>query len=171
MDSRNPGQAASRLAGLRAVQGAILAVVISLLPLQDVAAHDPGLSSLTIRQQTNGLEATLTLAVKDAAQIAELDENQDGTVTQAEVGRNQSQFNADVASQIVNSPDDKAVKDSIIDSRLDDNNNIEVRLNFHAVGFSSLEIQAKSTASLPLGHREYLQIENSVGERIFERWL
>ena len=171
MDSRNPGQAASRLAGLRAVQGAILAVVISLLPVQDVAAHDPGLSSLTIRQQTNGLEATLTLAVKDAAQIAELDENQDGTVTQAEFGRNQSQFNAAVASQIVIAADGKAVKDSSIHSRLDENNNIEARLNFHAAGFSSLEIQSKIIASLPLGHREYLQIENSVGERIFERLL
>jgi hydrogenase/urease accessory protein HupE len=172
MDSRNPGQAAlSRLAGSRVARAAILAVLFSLLSLQDAAAHDPGLSSLTIRQRTNTLEATLTLAVKDAAQVAELDQDQDGTVTQAEFGRNQSQFDAAVASQIVIAVDGKVVKDSSIHSRLDENNNVEARLNFHAAGFSSLEIQSRLIASLPRGHREYLQIENSVGERIFERLL
>src|SRR5262249_54742706 len=100
MDSRNPGQAAaSRLAGSRVARVAILAVLSSLLSLQIAKAHDPGLSSLTIRQHTNGLEATLTLAVKDAAQIAELDKNHDGTLFQVEFGRGQSQLEAVVARQ------------------------------------------------------------------------
>ena len=38
-------------------------ILVSLLSLQDAAAHDPGLSSLTIRQRTKSLEATVTLAV------------------------------------------------------------------------------------------------------------
>src|SRR5215470_7172867 len=102
MDSRNPGRAASsRLAGSRVTRGAIFAVLFSLLPLQYAKAHDPGLSSLTIRQHTNSLEATLTLAVKDAAQIAELDENHDGAVSQVEFTRSQSQLEAAVAKQIV----------------------------------------------------------------------
>jgi len=172
MDSRNPGQAgSSRLAGSRGIRGAILAVLFSFLPLQYAKAHDPGLSSLTIRQLPNGLEATLTLAVKDAAQIAELDQDQDGTVTQAEFGRNQSQFDVAVASQIVIAVNGKVVKDSSIHSRLDENNNVEARLNFHGAGFSSLEIQSKIIASLPFGHRQYLQIQNSRGQTIFERLL
>ena len=74
MHSGNPGQAAlSRLAGSRFVGGVILAALFWLVPLRDAAAHDPGLSSLTIRPRTSGLEATLTLAAKDAVQIAELD--------------------------------------------------------------------------------------------------
>ncbi len=98
MHSENPGQAAlSRLAGSRVVGGAILAVLFSLLPFQDAAAHDPGLSSLTIRPRTSGLEATLTLAVKDAAQLAELDENHDGTVTQVEFGRSRWQLEGAIA--------------------------------------------------------------------------
>src|SRR5215813_2656926 len=72
----------SCLVGLRVLPGAILVIFFSLLSLQNAAAHDPGLSSLTIRQGPNGLEATLTLAVKDAAQVAELDEDTDGIVTQ-----------------------------------------------------------------------------------------
>ena len=114
MDSRNPGQAASsRLAGSRTVQGAILVVLFSLLSLQDAAAHDPGLSSLTIRQRTNSLEATLTLAVKDAAQIAELDEDHDGIVTQAEFAQTRSQLETAVARQIVIAADGKVAKGSI----------------------------------------------------------
>jgi hydrogenase/urease accessory protein HupE len=172
MDSDNPGQAAlSRLAGPRAVRGAILAVLLSLLPLQETAAHDPGLSSLTIRQRSNSVEATLTLAVKDAAQLTELDENHDGTVSQVEFGRGQSQLEAAVARQVVITAAGKVVKDRSVHSRLDENNNVEVLLNFDAVVFSNLEIQSKLITSLPVGHRQYVQVQNSRGETIFERLL
>jgi len=172
MDSRNPGQAAlSRLAGSRVVQGAILVVLFSLLPLQDAAAHDPGLSSLTIRQRTNGLEATLTLAVRDAAQVVELDEDHNGIVTQAEFAQTRSQLETAVVRQLFIAPDDRVAKPQSVRSRLDENNNVELRLDFGATIFSSLEIQSKLIASLPLGHRQYLQIQNSTGQTIFERLL
>ena len=172
MESWNPGQAASsRLAGSRVARGAILAVLFSLLPLQKTAAHDPGLSSLAVRAYRNSLEVTLTLAVRDAAQLAELDEDHDGIVTQAEFAQTRSQLETAVARQLFIAADGKIVKDSSIHSRLDGNNNVEVCLNFHAIGFSSLEIQSKILAFLPLGHRQYLQIQNSLGETIFERLL
>ena len=102
MHSGNPGQAASaRLAGSRVARAAILAVLFSLLPLQYAKGHDPGLSSLTIRQRTNSLEATLTLAVKDAAQLAELNDDRDGIVTKAEFAHGRSQLEAVVATQLI----------------------------------------------------------------------
>jgi hydrogenase/urease accessory protein HupE len=172
MHSENPGQAAlSRLAGSRVVRGAILAVLSSLVPLQDAAAHDPGLSSLTIRPRTSDSEATLTLAVKDAAQLAELDENHDGTVTQAEFARAGRQLEGAIASQLIIAADGEVAKDKSIHSSLDENNNVEVRLDFDAFVFSSLEIQSKLIASLPLGHRQYLKVQNSAGKTIFERLL
>ena len=172
MDSRNPGQVAlSRLAGSRAVLGAILVIFFSLLPLQDAAAHDPGLSSLTIRQRTSSLEATLTLTVKDAAQVAELDGDHDGIITQAEFARSRPQLEAAVERQVVITAAEKVIKNKSVHSRLDENNNVEVLLNFDAVVFSSLEIQSKLIASLPLGHRQYLQIQDSTGQTLFERLL
>jgi hydrogenase/urease accessory protein HupE len=172
MDSWNPGQAASsRLAGSRVARAAILAVLFSLLPLQKTAAHDPGLSSLAVRSCRNSLEVTLTLAVRDAAQLAELDKDHDGIVTQAEFAQTRSQLETAVARQLFIVADGKIAKDSSIHSRLDGNNNVEVCLNFHAIGFSSLEIQSKILAFLPFGHRQYLQIQNSLGETIFERLL
>jgi hydrogenase/urease accessory protein HupE len=172
MHPGNPGQeASSHLAGSRVVRAAILAVLFSLLPLQKTAAHDPGLSSLAVRPCRNNLEVTLTLAVRDAAQLAELDEDHDGIVTQAEFAQTRSQLEAAVASQLFIAVDGKIAKDNSIHSRLDGNNNVEVCLNFHAIGFSSLEIQSKMLAFLPLGHRQYLQIQNSLGETIFEQLL
>jgi len=172
MESWNPGQAASsRLAGSRVARGLILVVLFSLLPLQYVQGHDPGLSSLTIRQRTNGLEATLTLAVRDAAQLAELDENHDGTVTQVEFGRGQGRLEAAVDRDVVIAADSKVRKPQFIRSHLDQNNNVEVRLDLGATVFSSLEIQSKIITSLPFGHRQYLQVQNSRGETIFERLL
>ena len=172
MDSRNPGQAASlRLVGSRVARAAILAVLFSLLPLQYAAAHDPGLSSLTIRQRTNSLEATLTLAIRDASQLAQLDKDHDGIVTQAEFALTRSQLETAVARQLFIAPDGKVAKAQSVHSRLDENNNVEVLLNFDAVVFSSLEIQSKIIASLPLGHRQYLQVQNSTGETVFERLL
>jgi hydrogenase/urease accessory protein HupE len=172
MDSRNPGQAASsRLAGSRAVRGAVLAVLFSVLLVQYAKAHDPGLSSLTVRQRTNRLEATLTLAIKDAAQVVELDQDDDGIVTQAEFAQTQSHLETAVTRQIVIAADGKVVKDSSTQSRLDENRNVEVLLNFDAVAYSNLEIESKLIASLPLGHRQYLEIQNSRGETIFGRLL
>jgi hydrogenase/urease accessory protein HupE len=172
MHADNPGQAASsRLAGSRTVRGAILACLFSLLVLQNAAAHDPGLSSLSIRQRTNNLDATLTLAAKDAAQLGELDENHDGTLTQVEFARGRPQFEMAVARQVVIGADGKVLKDKSIHSRLDENNNVEVHVDFQAVIFSSLEIQSKLCASLPLGHRQYLQVQNSTGKTVFESLL
>jgi hydrogenase/urease accessory protein HupE len=174
MHSGSPGQAASsRLAGLCAARSAIpvCAVLFSLLPLQEATAHDPGLSSLTIRARPNSLDATLTLAVRDAAQLAELDNDHDGTVTQVEFDRSRSHLEAVAAGQLVVAPGGKVAKAQFVRSRLDENNNVEVHLDFHTAVFSSLEIQSKLIASLPRGHRQYLQVQNSTGETIIERLL
>jgi hydrogenase/urease accessory protein HupE len=174
MHSGNPGQAASsRLAGLRAARGAIPVCVIlfSLLALQKAAAHDPGLSSLTIRPRPNSLEATLTLAVKDAAQLAALDDDRDGIVTKAEFAQDRSQLEAVVATQLIVAPDGRLAKPAFIRSRLDENNNVEVHLDFGGAVFSSLEVQSKLIASLPSGHRQYLQVQDFTGKAITEGLL
>jgi hydrogenase/urease accessory protein HupE len=172
MHSDNPGQAAlSCLAGSRLVRGTIISVLFSLLPFQEAHAHDPGLSSLTIRQGASVLEATLTLSVRDAAQLADLDQNHDGIVTPAEFGRGRLQLEAAVAGEVVITADSKVAKSKSVRSRLDENNNVEVRLDFDTFVFSSLGIQSKLIAALPLGHRQYLQVQNARHETVFERLL
>jgi hydrogenase/urease accessory protein HupE len=168
----NPGQAALlRLAGLRAVPGAMLVLLFSLLPLESARAHDPGLSSLTVRSGSNSVEATLTLAIRDAAQLANIDDNHDGTVTQVEFAHVRSQLEGAVARLLVVSLDGDVAKPRSLHSSLDEKNNVEVRLDFGAIAFSRLEVQSKLISVLPLGHRQYVQIENSLGETLFEGLL
>jgi len=172
MHSRNPGQAASaRLAGPRIIRSAFLALLFSLLPSQQVTAHDPGLSSLTIRPRPNSLEATLTLAAKDAAQLAEFDDDHDGVVRKVEFARSRSQLEAAVARQLLIAADGKVLKVQSIRSDLDEKNNVEVHLDFGAPTFSGLEVQSKLIASLPRGHRQYLQVRDSGGVIVFEGLL
>jgi hydrogenase/urease accessory protein HupE len=173
MQSEDPGQAASaRLAGPRIVRSAFFALLFSLLPFQQVTAHDPGLSSLAIRARANSLEATLTLAVRDAAQLTELDANHDGIVTQVEFARSQAELEAAVTRQLLIVADGKALKVQSIRSHLDEKNNVEVHLDFGRVSFSRLEIQSKLIASLPLGHRQYLRVvQDSGGVTVFEGLL
>jgi hydrogenase/urease accessory protein HupE len=113
----------------------------------------------------------LTLAVKDAAQIVELDKDHEGIVTQAEFAQTRSQLETVVARQIVIAADGKAAKHSSSHSRLDENNNVEVLLNFDAVALFNLQIESELVAFLPLGHRQYLQVQKSTGETIFEHLL
>ena len=167
MHSGNPGQAASsRLAGLRAARGAIPVCVIlfSLLALQKAAAHDPGLSSLTIRPRPNSLEATLMLAVKDAAQLAALDDDRDGIVTKAEFAQDRSQLEAVVATQLIVAPDGKLAKPAFIRSRLDENDNVEVHLDFgrrrlfqSGSSIQTLRVPAERAPSISPGARFYRQ--------------
>ena len=172
MHSGNPGQAAlARLAGARIARGAFLALLFSLLPFQQVTAHDPGLSSLAIRAGANTLEATLTLAVRDAAQLTELDADHDGIVTQVEFARSRSELEAAVARQVLVAADAKVLKVQSIRSHLDEKNNAEVRLDFGPVSFSSLEIQSNVLGSLPRGHRQYLHVQDSAGETVSEKLL
>jgi hydrogenase/urease accessory protein HupE len=167
-----PGQAALvRLVGLRAFRGVILVVLFSLLPFQEATAHDPGLSSLTLRARPNGLEATLTLAVRDAAQLATVDDDGPGVVTQVEFARSRLQLEAAVARQLLITADGRVLKVQSIRSDFDEKNNVEVHLDFGPITFSSLEIQSNLIASLPLGHRQYLQVQNATGETVFERLL
>jgi hydrogenase/urease accessory protein HupE len=171
MHSGNPGQVLSRLAGSPVVRGAILVVLFSLVLLREAAAHDPGLSSFTIRLGTSSLQATLTLAAKDAAELIELDEDHDGTVTQFEFGRGHERLEDAVGREVVIAANSNVCKPQFIRSYLDQNNNVEVRLDFGPVVFSSLEIQSNLIASLPFGHRQYLEVQDLRGKTIVGRLL
>jgi HupE / UreJ protein len=172
MRPKNPGQAAStRLAGRRIARSGFLALLFSLLPFQQITAHDPGLSRLAIRAQANSTGATLTLAITDAAQLAELDANHDGIVTRVEFERSRGQLETAVARQLLIAADGKLLQVQSIRSHLDEKNNVEVHLSFGPASFSRLEIQSNLLASLPRGHRQYLQVQDSAGAAVLEGFL
>ena len=113
----------------------------------------------------------LTLAVKDATQLVEFNDNHDGTLTQAEFARARSQLEAVVAAQLIVALDGKLARPESIRIRLDENNNVEVHLDFHIAVVSTLDIQSKLIGSLPNGHRQYLQVQDLAGKTITEGLL
>ena len=113
----------------------------------------------------------MTLAVRDAEQLVDLDGNHDGIVTQSEFRRSQGRLEAVVGRDVVIAADGTVRKPQFIRSRLDQNNNVEVCLDFDAKTFSSLEVQCKIVTSLPFGHRQYLEVQNLRGQTIFGRLL
>jgi hypothetical protein len=174
MDSRNPGQAASsRLAGSRVARGAILAVCFRCCRFKRPAAHDSRLkqpyASETLQKKVWRLQ--LTAAVRDARKLAELDEDHDGIVTQAEFARTRSQLGDGLCSDgNFSSQRGWQNRPRQLDSqRLDGNNNVEVCLNFHAVGFFESGDSIQDLASLPLGHRQVSPDTKLTRGIIFER--
>jgi hydrogenase/urease accessory protein HupE len=146
-------------------------ILFALLPCHHASAHDPGLSSVTVHARPNSIDAVLTFALKDAAQLAELDGDHDGIVTQAEFGRGHSRLEAIVATEFVVALDGTLAKPESIRSQLDENNNVDLRLNLRAANVSTLEIRPKLIALLPPGHRQYLQVQDSRGQTVAERLL
>jgi hydrogenase/urease accessory protein HupE len=117
------------------------------------------------------LAATLTLAVRDAAQLVELDADHDGIVTQVEFARSQGEVETAVTRQLLIVADGKMLNVQSVHSHLDEKNNVEVHLDFGSVTLSRLEIQSNFIASLGRGHRQYLQIQDSDGATVFEGLL
>ena len=62
----------------------LLPCLLLLCAVPAALAHDPGLSTATVRLVPGKLEATLTFALRDADELAGLDTNSDGVVSKEE---------------------------------------------------------------------------------------
>jgi hypothetical protein len=56
----------------------LLATILALASGPLARAHDPGLSSVTVRVKATTIEAELAFAIADAENLGALDANQDG---------------------------------------------------------------------------------------------
>ena len=134
-------------------------------------AHDPGLSTVTVRLHPDHLEAVITFAIKDAGQIQDLDTNNDGTVTTAEFEATQDLLGQRVASEFEVRFDDVLGEPTDVRCQLDPNDNVEVYLDIPGKKFSRLFLRSKVLALLPPGHRQYLLLQTSAGQTVAERLL
>jgi hydrogenase/urease accessory protein HupE len=76
-----------------------------------------------------------------------------------------------VGRDVVIAVDGTVRKPQFIRSHVDQNNNVEVHLDFDAKTFSTLDVQSEIITSLPFGHRQYLEVQNLRGQTIFGRLL
>jgi len=135
-------------------------------------AHDPGLSSATVRLFPDKLEAQLTFALKDADELASLDTDNDGAVSAEEFTASEQRLGKLVAEAFEVRYDDALANATEIRCHFDDaNNNADVYLVVPGNKFSRLTIRSKVIAGFRLDHRQYFLLQNPSGVVMAERLL
>src|SRR5688572_25071130 len=135
-----------------------LLLVCSVSP---VFAHDPGLSSATVRLFPDKLEAQLTFALKDADELAGLDSDDDGVISETEFTASEKRLGKLVAEAFEVRFDDTSTNATEIRCQFDDtNNNADVFLVVPGKKFTRLTIRSKVISGFRLDHRQYFLLQN-----------
>ena len=134
-------------------------------------AHDPGLSTATVRLHPEKLEAVITFALRDAAELGDLDLDNDGQISPEEFTDGREKLGRTVANAFEVRFDDTMISATNITCQLDGNNNVEVYLTLPGRKFSKLAIRSKMIASFRLDHRQYFMLQNPAGVMLAERLL
>lgn len=142
------------------------------VPLAQVLAHDPGLSSATVRLSPDKLEANLTFALRDADELANLDTDKDGVVSEEEFTSSEGRLGKLVAQAFEVRFDEEVANATDIRCQFDEsNNNADVFLVIPGKKFSRLTLRSKIIASFRLDHRQYFMLQNPSGVLMAERLL
>ncbi len=136
-----------------------------------VGAHDPGLSTATLRLTRTRLETVLVFALADAAQLVEMDKNHDGQISDDELSAGKGELRKLGPQALEVTFDGVLVQAIETRCESDENQNVSVYLNFPARPFSTLVVRSKWLASLPPGHRQFLTLKDSGGDVLAERLL
>jgi len=134
-------------------------------------AHDPGLSTATVRLQTNRMEVALGFSLTDAAELVEIDRDHDGKASREELELAAVELKKLAPEALEVAFNEKSVQPTEIRSHFDDNENANVDLVFPAPPFTQLLIRSKWLALFPPGHRQFLSLQNPNGQVLAERLL
>jgi hydrogenase/urease accessory protein HupE len=134
------------------------------------SAHEPGLSSASVKVLTNGLEAMLTFAVADVENILPMDNDVDGKVSQLEFAYAKTRLAALGTEALVVSLNGSNVAAGEPSLLLDEKNNVDIQLFFPGQPVGTLKIQSKLLATMAKGHRQFLTVERA-DKRLAEKLL
>src|SRR5439155_25348835 len=136
-----------------------------------VYAHDPGLSTASVRLEADKLEAVLVFSVVDAGQLVELDKNRDGQISKDELTAATAELQKMAPQALEVKFDEQPVQTTDARCRFDESDNASVYLSFPARPFAKLTIRSKWLALLQQGHRQFFSLQNPNGEVLAERLL
>lgn len=133
-------------------------------------AHDPGLSTASVRLQAGGIHIALVLSVKDASELVSLDRNHDGQTPRPERAASEAALTARAGEAFEVTIDEQPATIATAKCSLDDDNAaLNLQVASRAVG--RLQIRSRWLALLPPGHRQFLTVQNARGEVLVERLL
>ncbi len=157
--------------GARLIVLGHLCLAVCLFAVLETRAHDAGLSTATVLWESGRMDASLTFALQDAGQLAALDADQDGKISPAEFATGRAELGRRVAVSFQVRQEGKTHTPESVGCRLDENNNVEVKLLFSALTSGPATIQSKLLGSLAGGHRQLLSVREPGGRSLASRLL
>ena len=143
-----------------------------LLQSNSVAAHPPGLSSVDLLINADGMLAKVTFALQDIEAFVPMDSDLDAEVSDAEREAAKPAIAHLLAQQLrinVDGKDLLPVEPGTVN--YDDQNNAHVEFHFLSAPHRQLLVQSKFLALLPDGHQQFLKIRNADGRTLLEKML
>ncbi|MBC8002327.1 MAG: HupE/UreJ family protein [Opitutaceae bacterium] len=145
-------------------------VVALILTGTSLMAHDPGLSSVRLGLETNGISAVLTFARAEIEAVLPMDKDLDGRVSPEEFSSAKPRLVVLAAGALRVEFDHKPVRSDTPRVVLDTNNNFEIFLSFRGPQPAELSITSLLMPDLPLGHRQILSLHDTTN-RLMEQFL
>ena len=146
--------------------------VSSLLALLAIAAslfaHEPGLSTASIRLAPDAARAQLTLAWRDAAVLTPLDTNDDGDLDETEITAAQSALDALAVQAVELRADSTAVTPFHTRAWVDETNNVQLELEFPLRSPRQVTLHSPFIDRLPANHRQFVVLLDSTNAVLAE---
>jgi hydrogenase/urease accessory protein HupE len=134
-------------------------------------AHDPGLSTATLKVFPDRLEAEVIFARGDVEALVPLDVNHDGEVSPEELDRARPQLEPLVHSALSVLADGAALGVSGSSFRLDDLNNFHITGIFRTQDAKVVAVESPLLKTLPRGLRQFVSLFDDQGTTLAEALL
>ena len=148
--------------------GVVALLVVGLL---EAGAHDPGLSTLTVRPGPDGFDLCLILSLKDAAGVGGSDRVDGALTARARRGDLEAALTRSAAGALEVRLDDAPVPARVAGCRIDDSGNVTVQFTVSGLPAGRLWVRSRWLALLPPGHRQFLSLQDAEGAGLADRLL
>jgi len=154
---------------LLVVRLGIFCTLFSVCGAEIAFAHDPGLSTLSVRVSPGIVHAVLTFAARDAQQLLNFSSIEN--VQQTNAVRSPLRLKGLLARELQLAVDGANATVEDADCRSDDKNNVIVSMRWRAVVAKSIQVSSKFLELMPLGHRQFLTVQIGESKPLAERML
>ena len=152
-----------------------LCCLLLTLCVSPALAHDPGLSNVDLKLESNRLTALLVYNYVDIEGAVLVDKNLDRTITPEEFNAAKSQLEELARNAIIVNIDGTARQPSEVQVRIakaeEGRDTAYFSLVYPGTPLSALVIKSNLMDKLSRGHREYFRLTNAAGNTIAERLL